>query len=119
MNLTNNAGNDLEAFLREKSKTTQKLNDALTNLTKLEISYETKSNELWVTTNFSEVIVESRPTVDMKKAYIDNELKDIVSKIKIERNNVEVLKNDLKVTNALIKAEEKYIDVFCKITDAE
>ena len=105
---------DLHQLLIQKDRKTNTLNLALNNLVALQNEYAEASNKLWVETNFNEVIVEGRPTVDMKKAYIDKELAETVSKINVEKTNIEILGNELKCIDTKIKAELKYLDIACK-----
>ena len=51
----------------------------------------------------------------MRKAWINNELKESLKKVNLEKSNMEILKNELKVIDAKIEVEMKLLDVFCKI----
>jgi len=105
---------DLDYLVEKKDKTIEKLNKSIFDLAKYETEYSEQANKYWVETDFSEVITESRPTVDMKKAYIDMQLKDALRKIHNEERNIEILKNELKSIDTQIKVQLKYLDVICE-----
>ena len=106
-----NNDDSLDTLLKLKESKTNKLNEALVALNKANIEYSEKSHEIMLKTDFKEVLNESRPTVAQKEAYIDNELKKVVASVKTEETNVEVLKNEIRVLDASIKACMKYYDV--------
>jgi hypothetical protein len=60
-----------QIIAEKRAKNTQ-LNFAINDYVSLKLAYEQKNNELLLTTDFKQVTGESRPTVAMKEAYIEN-----------------------------------------------
>ena len=90
---------------RKRMKNIQ-LNFAINDLVILKLTYMQKSNELLLITNFKEVTGESRPTVAMKEAWIENELFDEKMELEIAKENVKSIQRDIDLINDDIKLYE-------------
>ena len=65
-------GIDITVFdvIKEKEALINELNDLNSQLLVATLSYKMQQSELWLETEFEEVLNKKRPTVDEKKAYI-------------------------------------------------
>ena len=93
-------------IIAEKREKHTQLNFAINDYVILKLSYEQKNNELLLTTDFKKVTGESRPTVAMKEAYIENTLFDEKMEMNIAKENVNSIKRDIDLLNDEIKLYE-------------
>lgn len=96
----------LQQAINEKKIKNAQLTFAVNDYVSLKLAYEQKSNELLLTTDFKEVTGESRPTVAMKDAWIENQLFDQKSELNIAKENIACLKRDIDIINDEIKLYE-------------
>jgi hypothetical protein len=96
----------LEECINEKKIRNAQLNFAANDYISLKMSYQQKANELLLTTNFKEVLDESRPTVAMKDAWIENQLMDEKMEMNIAKENVNAIKRDIDIINDEIQLWE-------------
>lgn len=89
----------------KREKHTQ-LNFAINDYVSLKLSYEQKTNEMLLTTDFKQVTGESRPTVAMKEAYMENALFDEKMEMNIAKENVASIKRDIELLNNELKLYE-------------
>ena len=82
------------------------LNFAINDYITLKLTYTQKSNELLLTTDFKEVTGESRPTVAMKDAWIENHLFDEKMEMEIAKENVKSITREIDILNDEIKLYE-------------
>lgn len=94
-----------QIIAEKRAKNTQ-LNFAINDYVSLKLAYEQKNNELLLTTDFKQVTGESRPTVAMKEAYIENALFDEKMEMNIAKENVASIKRDIDLLNDEIKLYE-------------
>ena len=96
----------LQQIIEEKRLKQTQLNFAINDYVSLKLTYEQKTNELQLTTDFKEVTGESRPTVAMKEAWVENQLFDEKMELTIAKENVESIKRDINLLNDEIKLYE-------------
>ena len=89
--------------IEEKRMKNIQLNFAINDYVSLKLTYEQKSNELLLTTDFKEVTGESRPTVAMKDAWIENALFDEKMEMEIAKENVKSMQREIDILNDEIK----------------
>lgn len=94
-----------DSIERKRMKNIQ-LNFAINDHVSLKLTYMQKSNELLLTTDFKKVTGESRPTVAMKEAWIENELFDEKMELEIAKENVKSIQRDIDLINDDIKLYE-------------
>ena len=94
-----------QIIAEKKAKNTQ-LNFAINDYISLKLSFNRKSNELLLTTDFKAVTGESRPTVAMKEAWIENQLFDLKSEMNIAKENISSIKRDIEILNDEIRLYE-------------
>ena len=94
-----------QIIAEKRAKNTQ-LNFAINDYVSLKLAYEQKNNELLLTTDFKQVTGESRPTVAMKEAWIENQLFDEKMEMNIAKENVASIKRDIDLLNDEIKLYE-------------
>ena len=68
----------------------------------MKTEYRKKVRELWIDTNW-EVAIGSRATVDAKKAYINDECRELKEKIEKCENMVDGIKNEIDIINDKLK----------------
>lgn len=93
---------ELEKIIDLKEKKMEELNKRLTDFTKAKIEYNESYNNNLVVTDFNDVI-DGRVTDASKKAYIENSLKEELSKKKLLENDCECLMNIIKVLDDKVK----------------
>lgn len=93
-------------IIAEKKEKNTQLNFAINDYVSLKLSYEQKTNEMLLTTDFKAVTGESRPTVAMKEAYMENALFDEKMEMDIAKENVNSIKRDIDLLNDEIKLYE-------------
>jgi len=96
----------LSQKIEEKLKANEQLTCAINDYISLKLSYKQKSNELLLTTNFKEVLDESRPTVAMKEAWIENQLFDLKMEMEMAKENVKIITRDIELLDDYIKLYE-------------
>ena len=96
----------MEQCINEKKLKTEELNAAMDDYISLKLQYAQKNNELLLTTNFKEVLNESKPTVAMKEAWIENQLFDLKTELNIAEVNVKTIKKAIEIINDEIKLWE-------------
>lgn len=89
----------------KREKHTQ-LNFAINEYISIKLAYEHKTNELLLTTDFKKVTGESRPTVAMKEAWVENQLAEEKMEMNIAKENVSRIKRDIDLLNDEIKLYE-------------
>lgn len=94
-----------DAIEQKRMKNIQ-LNFAINDYVSLKLTYSQKSNELLLTTDFKEVTGESRPTVAMKDAWIENALFDEKMEMEIAKENVKSIQREIDILNDEIKLYE-------------
>lgn len=104
----------LACVIEEKRKQNNQLNKAINDYVSLKLTYTQKSNEALLTTNFKEVLNESRPTVAMKEAYIENLLFDEKMELSIAKENIGCIKREIEILNDYIKLFEYQIQMEMK-----
>ena len=92
--------------IEEKRMKNIQLNFAINDYVSLKLTYAQKSNELLLTTDFKEVTGESRPTVAMKDAWIENALFDEKMEMEIAKENVKSIQREIDILNDEIKLYE-------------
>jgi len=96
----------LQQVINDKKAKNTQLNFAINDYVSLKLSYMEKSNEALLTTDFKKVLDESRPTVAMKEAYIENLLFDEKMQLELAKENVKTLQRDIDIINDEIKLFE-------------
>ena len=96
----------LQQVINDKKTKNAQLNFAINDYVSLKLSYMEKSNEALLTTDFKKVLDESRPTVAMKEAYIENLLFDEKMQLELAKENVKTLQRDIDIINDEIKLFE-------------
>lgn len=91
-----------QIIAEKRAKNTQ-LNFAINDYVSLKLAYEQKNNELLLTTDFKAVLDESRPTVAMKEAWIENALFEEKMEVNIAKENVNSIKRDIDLLNDEIR----------------
>lgn len=97
--ITENPTDRLQQVINEKKEKNVQLNFAINDYISLKLAYEQKSNELLLTTDFKQVTGESRPTVAMKEAWIENQLFNEKMEMNIAKENVNSIKRDIDLLN--------------------
>lgn len=102
-------GTDIERDLYEWSKLITELSDkeveyynlkeALNQKTKIDLTYLEEYNRLLLVTDFKIVLNTNRPTESQKKAYIENQLKELGNTLEELKYKINVLKLDLEICN--------------------
>ena len=99
-------------ILNMKNRKIEALQEAVNSETTLKLDYEHKYNEWLISPELTEKVKEhtgeSRPTVDMKKAYIIEQLKTEYDDLKIAEANSSLIRRDLELIDNLLSAE-KYV----------
>lgn len=96
----------LQQVIACKREKNVQLNFAINDYVILKLNYEQKTNELILTTDFKAVTGESRPTVAMKEAWMENELFIEKMEMNIAKENVNSIKRDIDILNNEIKLYE-------------
>ena len=92
--------------IEEKRMKNIQLNFAINDYVSLKLTYAQKSNELLLTTDFKEVTGESKPTVAMKDAWIENALINEKMEMEIAKENVKSIQREIDIINDEIKLYE-------------
>ena len=92
--------------IEEKRMKNIQLNFAINDYVSLKLTYAQKSNELLLTTDFKEVTGESKPTVAMKDAWIENALFNEKMEMEIAKENVKSIQREIDIINDEIKLYE-------------
>ena len=95
----------------EKKIKNQQLKFAINDHISFKLEYMKKSNDLLLNTDFKKVLNESRPTVAMKEAYIDNELFTLKSELEISKENISAIKRDIEILDNELKMFEYEIQM--------
>lgn len=96
----------LQFIIEEKRQQNKQLTLAINDYVSLKLAYMQKSNEALLTTDFKTVLDESRPTVAMKDAYIENLLFDEKMQLTLAEENVKCIKREIEILNDEIKLYE-------------
>ena len=99
----NNPTDRLQQVINCKREKNVQLNFAINDYVSLKLAYEQKKNELLLTTDFKAVLDESRPTVAMKEAWIENTLFEEKMEVNIAKENVNSIKRDIDLLNDEIR----------------
>lgn len=102
----NNPTARMQLTIEEKRKQNKQLKLAVNDYITLKHEYLQKTNEALLTTDFKKVLDESRPTVAMKEAYIDNLYYDEKLELAIAKENISCIKRDIEILNDEIKLYE-------------
>ena len=104
----------LAQIIGEKKIKNEQLKFAINDNISLKLELMKKSNELLLNTDFKKVTGESRPTVAMKEAYIEEQLFTLKSEVEISKANVESIKRDIEILNNEFKMFEYEIQMELK-----
>ena len=104
----------LEDLISEKIEKTSQLKFAINDHISLKLKYKKESNDLLLNTDFKEATGESRPTVAMKEAYIENKLYDLLVQLEISKENVSYIKKEIELIDNYISLYEYVIQLELK-----
>lgn len=88
-----------EEQIKIKEKLVNTLKEALNQKTKIDLTYLEEYNRLLLVTDFEIVLNPNRPTESQKKAYIQNQLKELDNTLEQLKYKINVLKLDLEICN--------------------
>ena len=90
------------------------LKKQIKNETNLQLTYLHKYNDKLLHTNFKAATGESRPTVAMKEAYIQERLREDYDNLKIAETKTKIIKKEMDLLNDRIRLEEYLIKLELK-----
>lgn len=104
----------LAIIINKKHDKTKELTKAIANEAEQQVNYLHKYNDKLLNTNFKEATGESRPTVAMKEAYIQEELKEDYDNLKQAETRTKIIRRDIELLNDRIRLEEYIIKLELK-----
>ena len=108
--------NELNKLINIKQDFLNDLRIAMQDEVKANLKYDHEFNKLLLETDFKAALNESRPTVNMKEAYINEQIKDLYDNKVIIGERVKMLKKMIDLVDERINSENKKINLFLKLS---